>query len=145
MNTAASAEERTRIARGHDVGREAGALAQDDTSIKADLTIHADQPQWTIDRRIYGQFAEHLGHGIYGGLWVGEDSSIPNTRGLRKDVISALKNLKVPVVRWPGGCFADEYHWRAGIGPREQRPVSVKPTGAMLPTPTPSARTNSWT
>jgi alpha-L-arabinofuranosidase len=99
--------------------------AQDDTAIKAELTIHADQPQWKIDRRIYGQFAEHLGHGIYGGLWVGEDSPIPNTRGLRKDVVAALRNLKVPVVRWPGGCFADEYHWRAGIGPREQRPVSV--------------------
>jgi alpha-N-arabinofuranosidase len=99
--------------------------AQDDTGIKAELTIHADQPQWKIDRGIYGQFAEHLGHGIYGGLWVGEDSPIPNTRGLRKDVVAALKNLKVPVVRWPGGCFADEYHWRAGIGPREQRPVSV--------------------
>jgi alpha-N-arabinofuranosidase len=99
--------------------------AQDDAGITADLTIHADQPRWKIDRRIYGQFAEHLGHGIYGGLWVGEDSPIPNTRGLRKDVVAALKNLKVPVVRWPGGCFADEYHWRAGIGPREQRPVSV--------------------
>jgi alpha-N-arabinofuranosidase len=57
--------------------------AQDDTAIKAELTIHTDQPQWKIDRRIYGQFAEHLGHGIYGGLWVGEDSPIPNTRGLR--------------------------------------------------------------
>ena len=98
---------------------------QDDAGITADLTIHADQPRWKIDRRIYGQFAEHLGHGIYGGLWVGQDSPIPNTRGLRKDVVAALKNLKVPVVRWPGGCFADEYHWRAGIGPREQRPVSV--------------------
>ena len=102
-----------------------GATAQDSAATRAELTVRADQPKWTIDRHIYGQFAEHLGHGIYGGLWVGEDSPIPNTRGLRKDVVAALKNLKVPVVRWPGGCFADEYHWRAGIGPREQRPVSV--------------------
>jgi len=89
------------------------------------VTVHADKPGATIDRNIYGQFAEHLGHGIYEGIWVGEDSSIPNTRGYRNDVVAALKKLKVPVVRWPGGCFADEYHWREGIGPRDQRPVKV--------------------
>lgn len=91
----------------------------------ATLTIRADQPGPKIDRRIFGQFAEHLGTGIYEGIWVGPKSKIPNTRGMRNDVVAALKNLKVPVVRWPGGCFADEYHWREGIGPRNQRPVKV--------------------
>jgi alpha-N-arabinofuranosidase len=78
-----------------------------------------------IDRNIFGQFAEHLGHGIYDGIWVGPDSTIPNTRGIRNDVVAALKALKVPNVRWPGGCFADEYHWREGIGP--QRAVTLNP------------------
>ncbi|MGE5296503.1 MAG: alpha-N-arabinofuranosidase [Solirubrobacterales bacterium] len=91
----------------------------------AQLTIKADQGKETINRNIYGHFAEHLGHCIYGGIWVGEDSNIPNTRGIRNDVVAALKQIKVPVVRWPGGCFADEYHWRDGIGPREQRPTMV--------------------
>ncbi|HJU52994.1 MAG TPA: alpha-N-arabinofuranosidase [Pyrinomonadaceae bacterium] len=84
--------------------------------------IRSDQPKGVINRNIYGQFAEHLGRLIYGGLWVGEDSSIPNTRGLRNDVVAALKELRIPVLRWPGGCFADEYHWRDGIGPRASRP-----------------------
>ena len=75
-----------------------------------------------IPKEIYGQFAEHLGTCIYGGLWVGENSPIPNTQGYRNDVLQALKNLQVPVLRWPGGCFADEYHWMDGIGPRSQRP-----------------------
>ncbi len=96
--------------------------AQSPESIKATLVVRADQPKGTINRNIYGQFAEHLGRLIYGGLWVGEDSSIPNTRGLRNDVVGALKDLRIPVLRWPGGCFADEYHWRDGIGPRDQRP-----------------------
>ncbi|MFE6734867.1 alpha-N-arabinofuranosidase [Microbacterium sp. NPDC057650] len=76
-----------------------------------------------IDRRIYGQFAEHLGRGIYEGLWVGPDSPIPNRNGLRIDAIDALRAIKVPVVRWPGGCFADEYHWLKGVG--EQRGAMV--------------------
>jgi alpha-N-arabinofuranosidase len=79
----------------------------------------------TIDRNIFGQFAEHLGHGVYEGIWVGPESPIPNTRGIRNDVVSALKALKVPNVRWPGGCFADEYHWRKGVGPN--RPVTLNP------------------
>jgi alpha-N-arabinofuranosidase len=99
------------------------ALAQ--SSVSASVTIRADQPGAKIDRNIYGQFAEHLGRGIYEGVWVGEDSTIPNTRGYRNDVVAALKKLKVPVVRWPGGCFADEYHWREGIGPRDKRPVKI--------------------
>jgi alpha-N-arabinofuranosidase len=89
------------------------------------LVIHADKSEVRISRNIYGQFAEHLGRGIYGGLWVGEDSPIPNTRGIRNDVVTALRRLKVPVLRWPGGCFADEYHWKDGIGPREQRPPRI--------------------
>jgi len=78
-----------------------------------------------IDKHIFGQFAEHLGRGIYEGVWVGPDSPIPNTRGIRNDVVAALKKLQVPNVRWPGGCFADEYHWRKGIGPASKRPATL--------------------
>ncbi|MDE6120689.1 MAG: alpha-N-arabinofuranosidase, partial [Muribaculaceae bacterium] len=78
-----------------------------------------------IPKEIYGQFAEHLGTCIYGGIWVGEESPIPNTDGYRNDVLQALRDLSIPVLRWPGGCFADEYHWRDGIGPRENRPRMV--------------------
>ena len=99
------------------------AIAADPVNVA--VTIHANEPGPTINPNIYGQFAEHLGAGIYEGVWVGEKSPIPNTHGYRNDVIAALKNLHVPVVRWPGGCFADEYHWRDGIGPRESRPVKV--------------------
>ena len=88
-------------------------------------TVKAGAPGATIDRRIFSQFAEHLGYGIYGGIWVGPGSKIPNTRGYRNDVVAALRALKVPVVRWPGGCFADEYHWREGVGPRNKRPTKV--------------------
>jgi alpha-N-arabinofuranosidase len=90
-----------------------------------ELAVQADEPGLTISRYLYGQFAEHLGRGIYEGIWVGEDSPIPNTNGFRNDVIAALKQLRIPVIRWPGGCFADEYHWRDGIGPRDQRPVRI--------------------
>ena len=85
----------------------------------ATVSLHADQARDTISRMIYGQFAEHLGSCIYGGIWVGEDSPIPNTRGYRNDAIKAVRDLGVPVLRWPGGCFADDYHWRDGIGPRD--------------------------
>jgi alpha-N-arabinofuranosidase len=78
-----------------------------------------------INRNIYGHFSEHLGRCIYEGYWVGKDSSIPNENGIRKDVVQALKKIKVPVLRWPGGCFADEYHWMDGIGPYEQRPTMI--------------------
>ncbi len=74
-----------------------------------------------ISPDIYGHFSEHLGRCIYGGLWVGKDSEIPNINGYRKDVIEALKKINIPNLRWPGGCFADEYHWKDGIGPKEQR------------------------
>src|SRR5574344_3132310 len=92
---------------------------------KSTISIYPDKANQTINKEVYGQFAEHLGTCIYGGLWVGEKSSIPNTNGYRNDVVKALKDLKVPVLRWPGGCFADEYHWRDGIGPKENRPRMV--------------------
>ncbi len=94
-------------------------------SPKASLQIRADSPGVKVNRNIYGHFAEHLGRCIYEGIWVGEDSPIPNTRGIRNDVVAALRQLQVPVLRWPGGCFADEYHWRDGIGPREDRPKLI--------------------
>ncbi|PCD04466.1 alpha-N-arabinofuranosidase [Sphingomonas spermidinifaciens] len=90
-----------------------------------EITVRADTPGPTYDKAIFTQFAEHLGTGIYGGLWVGEKSKIPNVRGFRSDVVGALKELGVPIVRWPGGCFADEYHWREGVGPRAKRPVKI--------------------
>src|SRR6478609_6260503 len=90
--------------------------------LAATLTVDATKPGPVINKAIYGQFAEHLGRCIYEGIWVGPDSPIPNTRGYRNDVLAALKTLAVPQLRWPGGCFADEYHWRDGIGPREKRP-----------------------
>ncbi|WP_234419424.1 alpha-N-arabinofuranosidase [Sphingomonas sp. EC-HK361] len=99
--------------------------AQTAAPVTATATVRGDTPGPTYDRRIFTQFAEHLGNGIYGGLWVGPDSKIPNTRGFRNDVVGALKRLGVPVIRWPGGCFADEYHWREGIGARGKRPVKI--------------------
>jgi alpha-N-arabinofuranosidase len=89
------------------------------------VTIDTAKPGPVISKNIYGQFAEHLGTGIYEGMWVGPDSKIPNTKGWRNDVVGALKDMHVPLVRWPGGCFADEYHWRDGVGPRDKRPVKV--------------------
>lgn len=89
------------------------------------ITLNLNENASTIAPEIYGQFAEHLGNCIYGGIWVGEDSEIPNTNGYRNDVLNAFKELKIPVLRWPGGCFADEYHWLDGIGPKETRPHMV--------------------
>jgi alpha-N-arabinofuranosidase len=94
---------------------------------KVVLSVDASKAGAKIDRNIFGQFAEHLGHGVYDGIWVGTDSRIPNTRGIRNDVVAALKAIKVPNVRWPGGCFADEYHWRNGIGPADKRTVTLNP------------------
>ncbi|MBK8137153.1 MAG: alpha-N-arabinofuranosidase [Chloroflexi bacterium] len=87
------------------------------------ITIHASGDHQKISRHIYGHFAEHLGRCITDGLWVGEDSPIPNTRGIRSDIVEALRRIKAPNLRWPGGCFADIYDWRDGIGPKAQRPV----------------------
>jgi alpha-L-arabinofuranosidase len=92
---------------------------------KVELSVDPSKAGAKIDRNIFGQFAEHLGKGVYEGIWVGKDSPIPNTRGIRNDVVAALRALKVPNVRWPGGCFADEYHWRKGVGPR--RPETLNP------------------
>ena len=89
------------------------------------ITLHADSPGGTIRREVYGHFAEHLGRCIYDGFWVGPESSIPNTRGIRNDVVAALRAIDIPVLRWPGGCFADEYHWQDGIGPVDQRPTQI--------------------
>lgn len=87
------------------------------------MVLHADKGKDTISKYIYGHFSEHLGHCIYGGLYVGDNNkTIPNKDGVRLDVINALKKLKVPVLRWPGGCFADTYHWKDGIGPKAKRP-----------------------
>ncbi|WP_313277758.1 alpha-N-arabinofuranosidase [Timonella senegalensis] len=91
----------------------------------ASAVINLDLPGAKISKHQYGHFAEHLGRCIYGGFWVGEDSEIPNERGIRLDVVEALKKLNIPNLRWPGGCFADEYHWQDGIGPRENRPKMV--------------------
>jgi len=96
------------------------------------IVVYADNPGETINKGIYGHFAEHLGGCIYGGFWVGPDSSIPNTRGIRNDVVEALKKLDIPVLRWPGGCFADEYHWKDGIGPRDERPGMVNTHWGMV-------------
>ncbi|MBO9669140.1 MAG: alpha-N-arabinofuranosidase [Sphingobium sp.] len=99
------------------------------------VSIEAAHPGATINRNIFGQFAEHLGTGIYGGVWVGPGSPIPNVRGIRTDVVAALKAIRVPNVRWPGGCFADEYHWKNGIGPASARRATVNANwgGAIEP------------
>jgi alpha-N-arabinofuranosidase len=85
------------------------------------MTINADLGRDKISRHIYGHFSEHLGRCIYDGFWVGDDSRIPNVRGIRQDIVQALRNIAIPNLRWPGGCFADEYHWKQGIGPNHQR------------------------
>lgn len=89
------------------------------------IVVNADLGTQKISRHLYGHFAEHLGRCVYEGLWVGEESPIPNTRGFRDDVVAAFKRLNIPNLRWPGGCFADTYHWRDGIGPRADRPSIV--------------------
>lgn len=89
------------------------------------ISIKNDVSSPVINKNIYGHFAEHLGRCIYGGFFVGDTSKIPNTNGVRNDIIKALKDLKIPNLRWPGGCFADTYHWKDGIGPKEQRPTIV--------------------
>ena len=89
------------------------------------VVINLDLPGPTISRHVYGHFAEHLGRCIYGGFYVGEDSDIPHENGIRLDVVEALRALHIPNLRWPGGCFADEYHWRDGIGPKAERPRMV--------------------
>lgn len=89
------------------------------------IIVETDLGKETISRNIYGHFSEHLGGCIYGGYWVGENSAIPNTNGIRNDVVAALKEIGIPNLRWPGGCFADEYHWMNGIGPKNKRPTMI--------------------
>src|ERR1051325_659854 len=97
-----------------------GALAQNS------ISLEVDSAKTVISRHIYGHFAEHLGHCIYGGFYVGENNTkVPNTNGVRNDVIDALKKLKIANLLWPGGCFADTYHWKDGIGPKDKRPTMV--------------------
>ena len=91
----------------------------------ATVTLQPSEDTIKISRHIYGHFAEHLGRSIYDGLYVGPDSDIPNTDGVRNDIIQALKEIQIPNLRWPGGCFADTYHWKDGIGPQEDRPTIV--------------------
>ena len=91
------------------------------------MNVDVSRPGPKISRDIFGQFAEHLGTGIYDGIWVGPNSPIPNVRGIRTDVVQALRALHVPNVRWPGGCFGDNYHWRNGIGPQANRPATLNP------------------
>lgn len=90
------------------------------------LSVRGDAPIGTISPRLYGHFAEHLGRCCYGGLWCGTDSrDLPQEGGFRRDVVAALAKLPVPLLRWPGGCYADHYHWRDGIGPAAQRPIRL--------------------
>ncbi|HEU4386407.1 MAG TPA: alpha-L-arabinofuranosidase C-terminal domain-containing protein [Blastocatellia bacterium] len=102
-----------------------GVTAPEIVQQRVELSVDISKAGARIDRNIFGQFAEHLGHGVYEGIWVGADSPIRNTRGIRNDVVAALKAIKVPNIRWPGGCFADEYHWRKGVG--RQRVETLNP------------------
>ncbi len=95
----------------------------------ARVDILPDEPIGTISPNVYGHFTEHLGGCIYDGVWVGEKSKVPNIGGVRKALVDNLKRIKAPIIRWPGGCFADSYNWRDGVGPRNERPT----------------RTNFWT
>jgi hypothetical protein len=90
--------------------------------VQINAVVNLDVPGPTISRHLYGHFAEHLGRCIYDGFYVGEDSDIPHVGGIRRDVVEALRALHIPNLRWPGGCFADEYHWRDGIGPEGVAP-----------------------
>jgi alpha-L-arabinofuranosidase len=111
----------------------AGLAMAQQPPVSITVTVDISKPGPEIDRNIYGQFAEHLGRGIYDGIWVGKNSSIPNLRGYRRDVVEALRKLHVPVIRWPGGCFADQYDWRDGIGPSATRPVRINSRWGGVP------------
>lgn len=107
------------------------AAAGDESAVNR-MILHTDKGTERINKNIYGHFSEHLGRCVYEGFWVGDDSVIPNTRGIRNDVVEALKKIKIPVLRWPGGCFADEYHWKEGIGPRDKRPKMINTHWGMI-------------
>jgi alpha-L-arabinofuranosidase len=96
------------------------------TRAQTAITLKADSAKQRINKNIYGHFAEHLGRCIYDGFYVGDSNkTIPNTEGVRNDVIAALRKMKIPLLRWPGGCFADTYHWKDGVGPKDKRPTMV--------------------
>ena len=99
---------------------------------KISIVINADDRLGHISPEIYGHFSEHLGRCIYNGIYVGENSPIPNTYGIRNDIIEAFRNIKAPVFRWPGGCFAEEYHWQDGIGEKALRRKIVNTNWAEL-------------
>lgn len=101
------------------------ALYSAPASNAQEIMIHTDDQIGVVRPELHGQFAEHLGSCVYGGLWVGKNSPIPNINGYRKAAVEYLRELGIPVLRWPGGCFADDYHWRDGIGPAEKRPKRV--------------------
>jgi alpha-L-arabinofuranosidase len=101
------------------------AFGLNKTFAQVQLTLNTTSAKTTIDRNIYGHFSEHLGRCIYDGFWVGDSVKVPKKDRIRLDIVEALKQIKIPVLRWPGGCFADEYHWRDGIGARNQRPKMV--------------------
>jgi len=101
------------------------ALSSEDRQVQNRIIINADLGKDTINKNIYGHFSEHLGRCIYDGYWAGESSPVKNVRGIRSDIVEALRKIKIPVLRWPGGCFADEYHWKDGIGPRDKRPTMI--------------------
>ena len=108
-----------------ETGHPAENIAKEKVFLMNKLIIHAELTKGRICKDIQGQFSEHLGRCIYGGVYVGEQSDIPNENGMRKDVVQALRDIHLPVLRWPGGCFADEYHWKDGIGPKETRKKMV--------------------
>jgi alpha-N-arabinofuranosidase len=107
------------------------AIAAEPVDVHITITPEPAGPR--IEPEVYGHFVEHLGTGVYGGLWVGPESKIPNVRGWRKDLVEALRKLQVPVVRWPGGCFADDYDWRDGIGAPARRPVRLNKWWGKVP------------
>ncbi len=98
------------------------AAPRSSLAASAAIDILPDEPIGTIAPTIYGHFTEHLGGCIYDGIWVGENSKVPNVNGIRKALVDHLQQIKAPVIRWPGGCFADSYNWRDGVGPRDKRP-----------------------
>ena len=110
----------------------------------AKLHIRPDVVKGHINPEIQGHFSEHLGRCIYEGLYVGENSPIPNTNGMRNDVVEALKEIHIPVLRWPGGCFADEYHWKDGIGPKENRKKMINTHWVVLLRTTALVHTSLW-
>ena len=101
------------------------ALNSVDSQSEIRVIVDGSLPSHQINKHIYGHFSEHLGRCIYDGFWVSDTLNVPKKDRIRLDIVDALKKLKIPNLRWPGGCFADEYHWREGIGPRDQRPVKV--------------------